>query len=167
MGCEICPRRCGADRITNTGFCKQKSLPSAAKACLHFGEEPCISGKGGSGTVFFSGCSIGCVFCQNKKISQDGLGKTITPERLSEIYFELADKGAENINLVNPTHFTEAIIKSLEHRPDIPFVWNSSGYERVQTLKKLEGKIEIYMPDLKYLSNDLAKRYSKAENYPE
>ena len=166
MGCEICPRRCGADRSVAPGLCGGGVLPRLAKASLHFGEEPCISGKNGSGTVFFSGCSLGCVFCQNHKISTGNFGKEVSPGRLKEIYRELAARGAHNINLVNPTHWQEVIETSLEGRPAVPFVWNSSGYERAESIRLLEGKIEIYMPDMKYLSEDLAERYSGARDYP-
>ena len=143
-------------------------LPKVARAALHFWEEPVISGKNGSGTVFFSGCSLGCVYCQNYNISQQNFGKTITYERLAEIFKELEQKGAHNINLVNPTHYALAIKKALDiYKPQIPIVYNSGGYDNVETLKILEGYIDIFLMDLKYLDNNRAKLYSLAEDYPE
>ena len=167
MKCSLCPRGCETDRGLNRGFCGMANEPVVARAALHFGEEPCVSGTRGSGAVFFSGCSLRCVFCQNETISQGGFGKTIGVGRLSRIYFELFSKGAHNINLVNPTHFQTAIEKSLEDRPPLPFVWNSSGYEKAESIKRLDGKIEVFLPDLKYLDARLAQRYSKAPDYPE
>ena len=143
-------------------------LPKVARAALHFWEEPVISGEKGSGTVFFSGCSLGCVYCQNYDISQKNHGKIISYERLAEIFKELEDKGAHNINLVNPTHYALAIKNALDiYKPSIPIVYNSGGYDNVETLKMLEGYIDIFLMDLKYLSNDRAKLYSLAEDYPE
>ena len=136
-----------------------------ARAALHFWEEPPISGENGSGTVFFSGCNLGCIFCQNKKISRGRFGKTVTPERLREIYEELINKGAHNINLVTPTHFADAVLASLEPKLSVPVVYNCGGYESVETLKRFEGKIQIYLPDIKYSDNALAKKYSAAPDY--
>ncbi len=137
-----------------------------ARAARHDWEEPCISGTNGSGTVFFSGCSLGCVFCQNKEISSDGFGKEISDERLMQIFDELIRQGVHNINLVNPTHYAERLSKVLkEYKSKVPIVYNSGGYEKVETLKKLEGLIDIYLPDLKYISPDRGKKYSLAENY--
>lgn len=142
--------------------------PKLARAGLHFWEEPCISGKNGSGTVFFSGCSLSCVYCQNYEFSHNGFGKAVTVERLAEIFKELEEQGAENINLVNPTHYALAIKQALDiYRPKIPVVYNSGGYEKLQTLKMLEGYVDVYLMDLKYLSNDRAQLYSNAPDYPE
>lgn len=165
--CCDCPRNCNAVRTDHegTGFCKMGLNPVLARAALHFDEEPVISGESGSGAVFFSGCVLRCRFCQNYEISHHNFGKEITPERLRAIYFELIDQGANNINLVNPTHFVSAILKSLEGGLPVPVVWNSGGYESVETLKKLEGYVQVYLPDLKYIRLDAAKRYSAAENY--
>ena len=165
--CNICPRKCNIDRSRTPGYCKLGENPTAAAAFLHMWEEPCISGSRGSGTVFFSGCNLRCVFCQNSDISQLNKGKEITPARLREIYFELIDGGAHNINLVTPTHFLGAVIKSLEKPLPVPVVYNCGGYESVESLRRLEGKIQIYMPDLKYLSSAIALRYSSAQDYPQ
>ncbi len=166
--CNLCPRKCGAQRseYEGHGICKMGSMPVLARAGVHMWEEPCISGTNGSGTVFFSGCSLKCVFCQNRKISTEGFGKAVTPKRLSQIYFELYEKGVHNINLVNPTHFVPAILKSLENKPPVPVVYNTGGYDSVSALKALEGKIDIYLPDMKYISPDVAEKYSKARDYP-
>ena len=143
-------------------------LPKVARADLHFWEEPCISGKNGSGTVFFSGCQLRCVFCQNSEISAGGKGEVISYQKLAEIFKMLESKGAHNINLVSPSHYTDAIKKALDiYKPNIPIVYNSGGYDSVDSLKSLDGYIDIYLMDLKYLSNDRAGLYSKAENYPE
>ncbi len=168
MKCEVCPRLCGVSRKDKIGFCGMGDLPVAARAALHAYEEPVISGSRGSGTIFFTGCNLKCRFCQNYPISHEKAGKTITIERLSEIYLELQEKGAHNINLVNPTLFTEPIIQSIEavkHKMAIPFIWNSSGYERVESLRKLEGLIEVFLPDLKYVSARLSALYSGAGDY--
>ena len=138
-----------------------------ARAALHFWEEPCISGTKGSGTVFFSGCNMKCVFCQNYEISTGCFGKEITTDRLCEIYNELIEQGAHNINLVTPTHYAEKILESLENPISVPVVYNSSGYDSVETLKKFESKVQIYLPDMKYASSFLAKKYSLAPDYPE
>jgi putative pyruvate formate lyase activating enzyme len=134
---------------------------------LHHWEEPCISGTSGSGTVFFSGCALNCVYCQNRDISLGRYGKAITVERLREIYFELIAQGAHNINLVNPTHFAEAVLESLEGGLPVPVVWNSGGYDSVETLRRLEGKVQIWLPDMKYALTEPAARYSRAPDYPE
>ena len=143
-------------------------LPKVARADLHFWEEPCISGDKGSGTVFFSGCSLSCVYCQNSEISRDGKGEVISYERLAEIFKTLEKRGAHNINLVSPTHYVPAIKKALDiYKPKIPIVYNSGGYDSVETLKSLEGYIDIFLMDFKYLSPEMAMLYSKAANYPE
>lgn len=170
MICNACPRHCGAERseYTPAGVCSSPALPRIARAAPHFGEEPCISGENGSGTVFFSGCNLRCVFCQNHDISRGRLGKIVTVERLSDIFLELQDKGVNNINLVTPSHYADAVIKALKAaRLSIPVAWNSSGYDSVDTVKRLEGLVQIYMPDLKYMDASLAKRYSAAPDYPE
>ncbi len=169
MRCELCPKRCGVDREKKTGFCGMGEKITAARAALHFWEEPCISGEKGSGAVFFSGCVLGCVFCQNSEISREKQGREITEERLSEIFLELQEQGALNINLVNPTHFVPQIIRSLgtarKQGLTIPVVYNSGGYERVETLKMLDGSVDIYLPDVKYFSDELAMKFSKAKDY--
>lgn len=169
MKCELCPRRCGVDRSTTHGYCRMGENIVAARAMLHYWEEPCISGERGSGAVFFSGCVLGCVYCQNYDISTRGKGLEITEERLSEIFLELQEQGALNINLVNPTHFVPQIKRALtaakERGLNIPIVYNSGGYERVETLRTLDGLIDIYLPDVKYFADDLAKRLSNAPNY--
>ena len=146
MICDLCPRRCGAVRTEEAGhgFCRQPSLPVIARAALHHWEEPCISGSGGSGAVFFSGCVLRCVYCQNAPISRGGVGKTVTVERLGEIFRELAAQGAHNINLVSPTPFARAVREALEAPLPVPVVWNTGGYERVETLRTLEGKVQVW-----------------------
>ena len=166
MICSICPRHCNVDRDNAVGYCQSKSTFRVARAALHFWEEPCISGKNGSGTVFFSGCNLRCAFCQNFEISRDNKGVDITDERLVEIFEELISQGAENINLVNPTHYADRLADVLSKwNSPVPIVYNSSGYEEAETLKKLNGLIDIYLPDLKYIRVDKALRYSKAEDY--
>lgn len=169
MGCTLCPRMCGADRDSKTGFCGMGNTLRAARASLHNWEEPCISGTAGSGAVFFSGCVMRCVFCQNYDISALRGGEDITVHRLAEIFLELQGKGAHNINLVNPTHFVMQIIPAIEEARaaglNIPIVYNSGGYERVETLKMLEGYIDIYLPDIKYFDDGAAVRLSAAPNY--
>ena len=170
MICNLCPRRCGAQRtdVLGEGYCRQPELPVLARAALHQWEEPPISGKNGSGTVFFSGCSLGCVFCQNEEISHRDFGKPVTVERLGEICDELIAQGAHNINFVNPTHYSHVVRQLLvDHPLSVPVVWNSGGYDRVETLKTLEGLVDIYLPDLKYLDPVAAERYSAATDYPE
>lgn len=169
MLCNQCPRCCGATRTDTegNGYCRMPSLPVAARAALHHWEEPCLSGSNGAGTVFFSGCTLGCVFCQNDEISHKNFGRTISPQRLREIFLELADQEAHNIDLVNPTHFSHILTHVLSEPLPIPVVWNSGGYDNVSTLKALEGKVDIYLPDLKYLSPSRAEKYSGAADYPE
>jgi putative pyruvate formate lyase activating enzyme len=169
--CRLCPRDCGIDRNKIPGACKVTSSLKAARASLHFWEEPCISGKNGSGTVFFSGCNLGCVYCQNIEISRGNAGKEITPERLTEIYFELEEQGAENINLVTADHFLPTIAGTIEAAKKeglkIPFLLNTSSYVKVDTLKRIEGLIDIYLPDFKYIRDEDAIRYSRAPGYTE
>lgn len=170
--CMICPRRCGADRgAGDIGVCGEDSRIFAARAALHFWEEPCISGKGGSGTVFFSGCPLHCVYCQNYEIADARQGLELSEARLAEIFVELQERGAENINLVTPTHYTEQIVRALERAAKegltLPVVYNCSGYERVETLRTLEGIVSVYLTDFKYMSAETAGRYSHAPDYPE
>lgn len=164
--CDACPRRCKALRgETGAGFCGMGADPVIARAAPHYDEEPIISGERGSGAVFFSGCTLRCRFCQNYPISHEGYGRRATVERLREIYLELIARGVHNINLVNPTHFTEAILESLKGGLPVPVVWNTGGYERVETLRRLEGKVQVYLPDLKYIDEYAARRYSAAPDY--
>ena len=165
--CNSCPRRCSALRNEHRGrgFCGFGLNPVAARAAAHMWEEPCISGERGSGAVFFSGCVLRCVYCQNREISRGGFGREITPERLREIYFELIEQGVHNINLVNPTHFTEAILASLEGGLPVPVVYNSGGYELPETLRRYEGKVDVWLPDMKYALSPLAARCSGAPDY--
>jgi len=167
MICNLCPRRCGVLRTETggEGWCRQPSVPVVARAGLHFWEEPTISGTRGSGTVFFTGCVLGCVFCQNGKISHDHFGKAVSVPRLREIFQELVAQGAHNINLVSPTPYALAIREALAQPLPVPVVWNTGGYERVETLKTLEGRVQIWLPDLKYADSDLASRYSGAPDY--
>lgn len=169
MICTQCPRNCGAERTDTVaaGVCGVPSVPVLARAALHQWEEPPISGTRGSGTIFFSGCSLKCVFCQNEPISRDCFGKPVTMARLREICQELIDQGAHNINLVNPTHYAHVVSELLERPLGVPVVWNTGGYEKVETLRKMEGKVDIYLPDLKYVDAEAAARYSKAPDYPE
>lgn len=169
--CDICPRECHADRISGKkGFCRSGADPVVARVSLHYHEEPCISGDIGSGTVFFGGCNMGCVYCQNQAISRGDGGKAITVERLAAIFLEQQKAGAANLNLVTPSHFTPQIIEGLELAKkqglQIPVVWNSSAYEKVETLRLLSGLVDIYMPDFKYLSSGTAALYSQAADYP-
>ena len=168
MKCNLCPRNCGAERTDTTGggLCAQPSLPVVAKAMLHQWEEPCLVGEKGAGTVFFSGCNLRCCFCQNGPISQQGVGKTVSVARLREIFHELIDQGAACLDLVTPTHFSHAVIDALgEEEWGVPVVWNCGGYEKVETLRRLEGKVQVYLPDLKYAMGEQAKKYSAAEDY--
>lgn len=166
--CNLCPNNCSVNRFSSVGRCKIGANITVAKSYLHAWEEPVISGKNGSGTIFFSGCSLGCVFCQNYKISSDNFGKEITPSRLADIFKSLEEKGAENINLVTPTPHVYGIIDALNiYRPNIPIVYNSSGYESVETLKLLDGYVDVYLPDFKYYDNDLAYKFSNVRNYRE
>ena len=170
--CSLCPRKCRADRLSGrTGFCGMDADIHAARAALHMWEEPCISGSRGSGTVFFSGCTLRCVFCQNYKIASGSYGETISPKRLAAIFLELQQQGAANINLVTPTHFLPQIIEALDYvkhdHLHIPVVYNTSGYENTESLKMLEGYVDIYLPDFKYMDAGLAGKYSNAPDYPE
>lgn len=164
--CNICPMECNADRNEKVGRCGVGNTVRVARAAAHLYEEPCISGKNGSGTVFFSGCNLGCVFCQNADISKNMVGKDISVAQLTDIFKRLAESGVHNINLVTPTHYTPQIVKALERFNRIlPVVWNSSGYEKVETLKMLNGLVDVYMPDLKYGDNLLSMRYSGVADY--
>lgn len=166
MICSICPRHCNVDRSVNLGFCQSPDSFRVARAALHFWEEPCISGKEGSGTVFFSGCNLKCVFCQNNEISSENKGVEISDDKLISIFENLISQGANNINLVNPTHYAKRLAKVLSRwKSPVPIVYNSSGYEEVETLKALDGIIDIYLPDLKYIRAEKAMRYSKAADY--
>lgn len=168
MYCNICPRKCGIDRGEKNGVCGVKDTFKVARAAKHFWEEPPVSGTEGSGTVFFSGCNLKCVYCQNYEISHRAYGKEISDERLMEIFDELIANGAHNINLVNPTHYAERLAAVLQkYKSTVPVVYNSSGYERVETLEKLEGLVDIYLPDFKYIDNERSGKYSKAPDYPE
>ena len=168
--CTLCPRRCHADRLSGgRGFCGQTAQIRAARAALHFWEEPCISGESGSGTVFFSGCSLQCVFCQNHEIAMGKAGQGISGRRLAEVFLELQEKGAANINLVTAAHFLPQVCLALERAGEeglsVPVVYNSSGYEEAASLKMLEGLADIYLPDLKYHSPRLSGLYSQAPDY--
>ena len=168
MECRACPFECGVDRTKKLGICRASDQFEISIAQLHHWEEPPISGARGSGTIFFSHCNLRCRFCQNYEISQLGYGHKVTPQRLAEIMLELEQKGAHNINLVTPTHYSEQLIPVLEKvRPKlkIPVLWNSNGYEKVETLRRLEGLVAIYLPDLKYYDDQLARTYSSAPNY--
>lgn len=170
--CRLCPRECKVDRMAGkTGFCGMTSEVMAARAALHFWEEPCISGTEGSGAVFFSGCTLRCVFCQNHEIAAGAVGKPVTEERLSRIFLELQEEGANNINLVTATQFLPTVIPALQHAKEmgltIPIVYNTGGYEKVEILRLLEGLVDIWLPDCKYQSTKLSGRYSRAADYPE
>ena len=167
--CTLCPRECGADRNKGHGFCGEGSTVRIARAALHMWEEPCISGKRGSGTVFFSGCTLRCVFCQNYEISHEGKGFAVTERQLAECFLRLKEQGAHNINLVNPTHFVPQILSALDIAGDmgIPVVYNSGGYEKPETLDMLRGKVSVFLPDLKYFDSALSMKYSSAADYYE
>ena len=170
MICTLCPRNCGAERTAENGagVCRMGTQPKIARAALHMWEEPCISGTRGSGAVFFSGCGLRCVFCQNEAISQQGEGKIVTPARLAEIFRELEAQGAHNINLVTAAHFVPAVLEALNlYRPNIPIVYNSSGYESIETLRMLFGVVDIYLPDYKYIDPNMAAMLSGARDYPD
>lgn len=170
MICTLCPRNCGAERTAESGagVCRMGTQPKIARAALHMWEEPCISGTRGSGAVFFSGCGLRCVFCQNEAISQQGEGKIVTPTRLAEIFRELEAQGAHNINLVTAAHFVPAVLEALNlYRPNIPIVYNSSGYESIETLRMLSGVVDIYLPDYKYIDPNMAAMLSGARDYPD
>lgn len=169
--CLLCPRKCGINRRTGqTGVCGVSSEIKVARAALHYWEEPCISGKRGSGAVFFSGCSLHCVFCQNREISDGKEGKVISKERLSDIFMELADKGANNINLVTPGQYIPDIVWAVNDAKSrgmkLPIIYNTSGYENVTELKLLEGIVDVYLPDFKYMDSTLSAMYSRAKDYP-
>lgn len=168
MNCNICPRKCNTQRERAQGFCRAPECFKLARAALHFWEEPCISGKNGSGAVFFSGCNLKCVYCQNYEISIGDKGKEISDERLIEIFEGLIDEGAQNINLVNPTHYATRLAEVLSKwKCPVPIVYNSSGYESVETLRLFEGIVDIYLPDFKYIRSEKAQRYSRAKDYPQ
>ena len=168
MICNQCPRRCNVERSKAVGRCGVGENFKLARASLHFWEEPCISGKNGSGTVFFSGCNLGCVFCQNYEISHRKIGREVSADELIMIFESLVEKGANNINLVNPTHYALQLADVLSKwKSPVPIVYNSSGYESVETLKELDGLVDIYLPDFKYISSEKARKYSFAEDYPE
>ena len=169
--CLLCPKKCGINRRTGqTGVCGVSSEIRVARAALHYWEEPCISGKRGSGAVFFSGCSLHCAFCQNREISDGKAGKVISKERLSDIFMELADKGANNINLVTPGQYIPDIVWAVNDAKSrgmkLPIIYNTSGYENVTELKLLEGIVDVYLPDFKYMDSTLSARYSRAKDYP-
>lgn len=170
--CRLCPRECGINRIAGqTGYCGMPGEIVIARASLHMWEEPCISGTRGSGTVFFTGCPLKCVYCQNRNIAIGTTGKRISVERLSEIFLELQEKGAHNINLVTPTHYVPLILDALRMAKEnglyIPIVYNTGSYEKVETIRSLEGLIDIYLPDCKYFAPELAAKYSNAPDYYE
>ncbi len=169
--CKICPRRCGIDRSVRKGICGTQDRLRLARAALHHWEEPCISGNRGSGAVFFSGCSLHCVYCQNREISDGNAGIETEPDRLTEIFFELKEQGAHNINLITGDHFIPQIqislVKAKEQGLDLPVIFNCSGYETVDSLKMLAGLVDIYLPDFKYMDPVLAERYSHALDYPD
>lgn len=169
MICNLCPRRCNAERSEqHFGYCGMGELPKIARAALHFDEEPPVSGTKGAGTIFFCGCNLRCVFCQNYDISTRDAGAVITPYQLSEEYRKLEALGAQNIEFVTPSHYVHAILQSLEYyRPRVSLIWNSSGYDSINTLRKLDGTIDIYLPDFKYSDNTLAKRLSNCGDYVE
>lgn len=166
--CSICPRNCSALRGENGGgYCMSPALPRVARAAPHYGEEPCIGGGRGTGAVFFTGCNLRCVFCQNREISRGGPGRTLTVPQLKELFLRLRDRGVSSLDLVTGTHYTPWIAEALSGLElGIPVVWNSSGYESVESLRQLEGLVQVYMPDFKYWKGDIARRYSAAEDYP-
>lgn len=169
-GCTLCPRRCGIERgeTEGHGVCGVGALPKIARAGLHMWEEPCISGTRGSGAVFFSGCGLRCIFCQNEAISHGGAGEYVSIERLADIFRELEMQGAHNINLVTAAQFVPQVVRALDlYRPGIPIVYNSSGYETLDTLRMLEGGVDVYLPDFKYIDPSMAKLLSGAADYPE
>ncbi len=166
--CTLCPRRCGVDRTAGQlGFCRMPARVHAARAAAHYWEEPVISGSYGSGTVFFSGCTLGCGFCQNERISHENFGAALDSGRLRAIFEELIDEGVQNVNLVTPAHFLPDILPALTPKLPVPVVYNCGGYESVETLRKLEGLVDVYLPDFKYSDPALAKALSAAPDYPE
>lgn len=168
--CSLCPRQCHVNRESTVGFCHVGAQVLIARAALHMWEEPCISGESGSGAVFFSGCNLGCVFCQNRMISGGQTGKTVTEERLVHIFFELKEKGAANINLVTPDHYIPTIKEAIEQAKQLgiglPFIYNCSGYVQAESLRMLDGLIDVYLPDYKYWESETAMKYSGAQDYP-
>lgn len=167
--CELCPRRCGTLRGDNTpgGVCRSPLLPRVARAAAHYGEEPCIAGKNGTGAVFFTGCNLRCVFCQNVEISRGEGGRSVTVKELRELLLRLRDQGVDSIDLVTGAHYVPAIAEALSGLTlGVPVVWNSSGYESAETLRQLEGLVQVYMPDFKYYDAEAARRYSAAADYP-
>lgn len=169
MICRLCPRRCGAERTEERGdgYCAMPARPVLARAALHLWEEPCISGKRGAGAVFFSGCNLRCCYCQNAPVSHGGYGEAVSVARLREIFAELKAAGAETLDLVSATQFALWVAEALSEKPGIPVVWNTGAYESPETLRLLEGKVDVYLPDLKYADRGLARAYSRAEDYPE
>ena len=171
ISCQLCPRMCQVNRHTGTGYCLMPDRIKVARAALHMWEEPCISGEHGSGAIFFSGCTLRCVFCQNYKIAAAAVGKYITVDGLADIMLRLQDKHANNINLVTPTHYAlhiaQALTKARDNGLRIPVVYNTSAYENIETLKRLDGLVDVYLPDFKYMDSSLALKYSHAEDYPE
>jgi len=169
MNCELCPRACRVDRETTRGRCHETNAIRIARASLHMWEEPCISGESGSGTVFFTGCPLGCVYCQNHKIANGQNGTVLSSEELTQVFLKLQDMGANNINLVTPTHFVPQIVPALERAKEngltLPVVYNTGSYETVETLRRMEGLVDVYLPDLKYVNADLSARYSFAPDY--
>ena len=169
MGCTLCPRKCGADRDTGVGFCSVKNEIRVARAALHMWEEPVISGVRGSGTIFFAGCNLRCVFCQNRRISRSAAGRVYSESELADAMLTLRDEGAHNINLVTPTHYSRelaAVLESVKPKLNgLPIVWNSGGYESLETLKMLDGLVDVYLPDVKYFSPELSAKYSSAPDY--
>ena len=167
--CTLCPRNCNVDRSKSKGYCRETEELVVARAALHMWEEPCISGENGSGTIFFSGCSVGCVYCQNHNIASGRAGKIIATERLAEIFIELQNKGAHNINLVTPGHYVPHIIEAVNisknNEFNIPLVYNTGGYEKIETLQLLDGIVDIYLPDLKYINENIAQKYSNCRDY--
>ena len=168
QSCYLCPRNCGVDREKSLGYCKSHDTVRLSRVGLHMWEEPCISHKNGSGTIFFAGCNMGCVFCQNYEISHGTAGKEVDVDTLCNEMLKLQQMGAENINFVTPTHYAHKILQALDkikHKLDIPIVYNTSGYEKIETLKKLDGYIDIYLPDIKYYSSDASEKYSHCRDY--
>ena len=169
--CNLCARRCGVDRSVSAGYCRMKNDIYVSRAALHFWEEPPISGERGSGTIFFSGCSLSCVYCQNREISRGRAGKSVTVDRLSEIMLDLQSQGAHNINFVTPTHYIPSVVEAIRIAKNnglvIPIVYNTGSYDTPEALKHLEGLVDIYLPDLKYYTSKAADKYSNASDYPE
>lgn len=167
--CKMCPRKCGADRTSGiTGVCKTDDKIYISRAAPHYWEEPCISGKNGSGTVFFSGCNLGCVYCQNRKISRFAVGKAVSVNELAETFIQLQKSGVHNINLVTPSHYVSQISEALDlAKLQIPVVYNSSGYDLCDALEMLDGRVRVFLPDFKYMDDNLAQKFSSAKDYPE